>query len=177
MLRYHSDQPDIIQPFDVHFLNSYFPSLLCIYSFAPFIKKYFLIMVKNKVAIQHVNTHAPIIFLCLVKLNRIRIVVDIDELLPALKLWCCQMCITELTGNIKGEDLSCLFPRGLGMVLQTLVPSVVSGMAEPVFSSAPCLCSSLAILLTVYKDKAKHDLDWYMLTLKYDQTFETLILL
>lgn len=63
------------------------------------------------------------------------------------------------------------------MVLQVLVPSVVSGMAEPVFSSAPFLHSPLAILLTVYKGKAKHDLDCYLLTLKYDQTFDTLILL
>lgn len=56
------------------------------------------------------------------------------------------------------------------MVFQTLEPSVVSGVA-------PYLCSSLAIPLTVCKGKAKHDLYWYMLTLKHDQTFETLILL
>lgn len=87
------------------------------------------------------------------------------------------MCITQLTGNIKGEDLCCLFTGGLGMVLQTLVPSVVSEMADPVFGSAPYLCSSLAILLTVCKGKARRDFYWYMLTLKSDQTFETLILL
>lgn len=63
------------------------------------------------------------------------------------------------------------------MVLQTLVPSVVSEMADPVFGSAPYLCSSLAILLTVCKGKAKRDFYWYMLTPKSDQTFETLILL
>lgn len=60
---------------------------------------------------------------------------------------------------------------------QSLVPSFVIGMVDPVFGSAPYLCSSLAILLTVYKGKAKHDLYWYVLTLKYDQTSETLILL
>lgn len=58
-----------------------------------------------------------------------------------------------------------------------LVPSVVGGMADPVFGSAPYLRSSLAVLLTVYKVKAKHDLYWYLLTLSYDQTFKTLILL
>lgn len=63
------------------------------------------------------------------------------------------------------------------MVLQALVPSVVSGMADPVFGSAPYLCSSLAILLRLYKGKAKRDLYWYLLTLNYDQTFKTLVLL